>query len=134
MSVWAQQASARALRSPAAVTLLMRWQVVTGGSVDPTTGMAEGGATSEESLSLPALVHEVQPATRELRRFAEVETGDLIVDLAPDAPVDGKQALRFELGGRTYRPADTGTGLARHYDAQLAAGATFRTLLLKRQP
>lgn len=113
----------------------LRWQTVTSGTLDPTTGAMVGGIVLEHSGTSRAFLHTVSPATSELRMHEEVEIGDVIIDFPPDVDLSGKEALRFDIGGDTYVQKRVGGPATRHFDVLSTpggTGATFRTVLARK--
>lgn len=108
----------------------MRWQEGIG-SPDPVTGAwAEMGP--EQSQVIRALVHTVAPGAHAVRLYAEVETGDILIDIDPAIPVD-KPGTTFEVDGIKYVQKPVGNELAGAMDVVVNGIRTFRTLLLRRQ-
>lgn len=107
----------------------LRWRPVTG-PVDPVTGAATLG--EEETETVIALMHTVSPGAHSVRLFAEIETGDLLLDLAPDVNL-GRPGLVFEVGGRSYVQKPLGDRLAPALDARVRGQDTFQTVLLRLQ-
>lgn len=119
------------LRMGAGTAITLRWVERSGGELDPTTGAMLGGTATSREATVRGFVHYVG-ATTSLRQFREVEVGDAIVDLPPDATVDGLPELRVEIGGATWVPKDTGERLQRFWDAIEQGQRLTRTLLLRK--
>lgn len=108
----------------------MRWREGIG-SPDPVTGAwAEMGP--EQSIEIRALVHSVAPGAHSVRLYAEVETGDILIDIDPAVQVD-KPGMTFELDGVKYVQKPIGDELAGAMDVVVNGQRTFRALLLRRQ-
>jgi hypothetical protein len=119
------------------VALRLTWDVPGAPAVaaDPNVESAAPPATSREQADVKGFVHFVQPVQSGVdRTYAEVETGDVIVDFDDDVvEFSDKDNLRFEIpagSGRFYVQKRGGTELATYWD--LVMGTTFqgRTALL----
>lgn len=136
-----------AARGAASNTVMVKWTLVSGGTVDPGTGGVVGGTETHLSGAVRAFCHEV-PARNEYVKFAEVQTGDLILDLAPDAQVglypgqvlsgalslaDVPPGARFIHAGRYYELREVSGELQAAWDAVAGDRRLHRTLLLKRR-
>jgi hypothetical protein len=130
-------------------TITVHWQetdttdavrdAATGAWVHGGDGPDAGELVAPTNLSSPvrALVHEELPRSV-VRKFQEVQTGDLLVELNPaDAGVwEGKSGVRFEVpagSGRYYVQEKTGNDLAELWDAMLDGQIVWRVFLLRRQ-
>jgi len=125
--------------------LTVIWCEESGGFVDEPTGATISGTRTVLSGTLHGFVQE-EPARSVVRQFGEIQTGDLIVDVLPDAEVSlfegqtqsGTVALtaldepRFALHGRQYSQAKVGGELDALWDATLGGEKMERTLLLRR--
>lgn len=107
------------------------WTEVTGGTLDPATGALVGGVEAPRRLRIPALLHFVG-ASAEERRFAEIQVGDCLVDLLPDAPVDGLTGLRFRINGEEWVPKGVSDMLARKWDTMMGGVRITRTIALRK--
>jgi hypothetical protein len=115
----------------AGTDILLTWSEYTGGTPDPVTGANVGGMESRRTKLVKGLVHSAE-ATSSVRQFAEIEVGDIIVDLAPDAPIDGKTGLRFTIDGQVYCQKTVGEKLTKMWDVVQANVRLYRTVLLKK--
>ncbi len=123
------------------------WQLTGDGETDPGTGGNLTGTESFLSGTLRAFGHE-EPQRNVVRQFAEIQAGDLILDLA-DAPevalfpgqiLSGTLALdeladhglRYVWNGRWYTSKDVSPDLQSAWDAYVGNVRLHRTLLLKR--
>ena len=66
--------------------LLVSWNQITGGGVEPVSGAQIGGVETPMSGTLPAIAVE-ENARTVLRQFQEIQAGDLIVDLPPNPQI-----------------------------------------------
>ncbi len=126
----------------AADTLEVRWVEVTGGTLDPGTGGRDGGTRTQKTGTLRALSLQ-EPPSSILRTYAEVETGDLILDTDPAGTVTlpdtttttldaiSAHAPTFLYHGRAYVQKKIGEGLSAAWDVSVAGVRCFRTLLLR---
>lgn len=119
------------------------WTEYSGGTTDPGTGAAVGGTATRRTGVLRALVYE-EPARGVLRQFAEIQAGDVILDVLPDAtvqPDDGTAAIpltdlaalhpRFIWNGATYVPRDLGRALLSAIDATVGLTPISRSIVLR---
>jgi hypothetical protein len=127
--------------------LQVRWTETTGGQVDAVTGALIGGEEREVSGTLRGCVHETE-AKSVIRQMAEIQVGDLLLDLSPLARVtryaDGlevsleslqDQGVRFEhpMGsGRWYMQANVGERLAQAWRVTVGDQELVRTMLLRK--
>jgi hypothetical protein len=130
-----------------ATDVVVNWTQVEGGTADPITGALVGGVQTPVSGVIRALGAE-EPARTVLRQYAEIQAGDVIlevnphglVELLPDQPLSGlvslddisDQGVRFEWGGRQYAQAEIGEALAQAWNVIIANRKLYRTLLLRR--
>lgn len=110
------------------VTLL--WTELVGGTWDPVSGVWVGGTSTVRRETVRALVHFSEGRTME-RRWAELEVGDVVVDFAPEAPLDGKPGLRFAIQGREYVSKEVPDKLAAMWDATVMGVKLTRTVVLQ---
>lgn len=90
-------------------------------------------ATDEMVETHTGLVHFVQPVKSGVRLFAEIETGDVIVDFPQDVPLSDKRGIYFEIDGTAYVQKDVGDALAEYWDLVLGGRRMMRTLVLTRK-
>lgn len=109
----------------------LTWDAWTGGTLDPVTGAHVGGTKAVQTQVVKGWVYEV-PATSGLKTGAGVEVGDVILDLAADVVVDGRESIRFTVDGLVYEAKDIPERLARSWDVVFSGQRTTRTLLLRR--
>lgn len=129
--------------------LLVCWTETTGGTLDAGTGGVIGGDVVHLSGTTRAFGHESEPKSV-LRRFTEIEAGDLILDLAPnplvavfpgqgllsgtvalDALAD--KGLRYVWNGRYYVAKEVSPELQMAWDAYVGNVQLHRTLVLRRE-
>jgi len=111
----------------------LNWTVVTGGTLDPTTGSMVNGTTAARSLVVNGFAHFVGINTSNVRVFENVEQGDCILDLPAATPLDGLTGLTFTINGRVYIQKNIGEKLAQAWDANVQGAPLTRTLLLRLQ-
>lgn len=109
------------------------WEVVSGSEAGYDANL-EGSYpdTVPVSGTARALVHFVQPLKSGVRQFAEVEAGDVILDLAHDgvpAP-EGAAGLRCIIDGKTYVQKEAGKELAQYWDLVVGGERMMRTMLM----
>ena len=133
--------------STIASDVIICWEETSGGTEDPGTGGQIGGTTALLSGSTRALGYEAEPKNH-LRQHAEIQAGDLILELAPDPVValfDGQllsgtrtldelagKGLRYVWNGRYYTSKEVGPDLQAAWDVYAAHRRLYRMLLLKR--
>ncbi len=88
-------------------------------------------STTPQSGSWKGLVHYVQPTKSGFRTFAEVQTGDVIVDFLHD--VELPLGSRVLIDGQYYVQKDAGSELAEYWDLIIGGQRMLRTLLLTKQ-
>jgi hypothetical protein len=91
------------------------------------------GTPTPATVTLPGLVHYVQPGTSQVRQFNEVEAGDVIVDFAADAAIDGRENLAFNILGQFYVAKQVSGKLAASWDVAAGNEKIFRTVLLRKK-
>lgn len=116
--------------------VLLKWtEWPAGTTVDRTTGskVADAGhQPTERELRIEALMHFPDFAKPGVRQFNEIEVGDCIIDVAPDAPLDGKENLRFIIAGTEYVQKPIGSRLASSWDVIVSGIKLFRPVLLRK--
>ena len=90
--------------------------------------------TREVSGTARALVHFVQPIKSGIRQFAEIQPGDVILDMQPTAmpAPEGADGLKCVIDGQTYVQKDAGKELAQYWDLVVGGERMMRTLLMTR--
>ncbi len=88
-------------------------------------------ATTLQSGTFPAMVHFIQPSKSGIRMFAEVQVGDVILDLKHDYQLP-KTAI-FDIAGNKYVQKDAGSVLSEYWDVVIGNERLWRTLLLTLQ-
>lgn len=91
---------------------------------------AAGSTFTDHAEVTTALIHYVNIHTTGYSRFAQVESGDVILDFLGDVEIDGKDALRFLIGGKVYVQKDGGDELASSWDVRCNGQAVTRTVLV----
>lgn len=128
-------------------TVNVVWVEIDNGTPDPVTGALVGGVQTELSGTLPGFIHEVSAATN-LRQFAEIQTGDVIVDMDPDAVIAiapgqlisgtiglddiADSGVRFLIDGNYFTQKGIGEELAQAWNAVFADQKLIRTIALRR--
>lgn len=110
--------------------VVLLWNETTGGTANPVTGAVIGGTTTTRQETVYGSPH-FAPASAVQRTHAEVQTGDCILDLAPDLVLTGRPGLRFVIGGRTYVPKTPSEALATSWDAVVGGVKLTQTVLLR---
>ncbi len=107
-----------------------------GTEFDVTTQRYVADETHQPAIgsgTIMAFVHLPNFASNAVRQFNEIETGDIILDVAADAAVDGKDGLTFTVGGLTYVAKPISDRLARSWDVIFRGAKLLRPLLLRRK-
>ena len=121
--------------------VLVTWVDTEGGTLDTVTGAVVGGVQTPASGVIRGLGIE-EPARSVVRQFAEIQAGDLLLDVdaaglvtCPDGStvaLDELDAPRFQWAGSWYVQKEVGEGLAASWNAVVAGEKLYRTLLLRR--
>ena len=110
------------------------WNELPPGAVpDAVDGAVDGLIPRTEIRK--AFVHQVGTTNASsVRRFNEVEVGDLILDFAADAPLDGRRDQVFSVNGKLYTAKEVGEKLAASWDVTVQGRQLFRSVLVKVKP
>lgn len=128
-------------------TVQVLWTENTG-APDDVTGALTGGTETPLSGTLGGLVNQASAETK-LRQFAEIQAGDMILDLDPAAEVtvfDGQifvsgtvgldslsdKGVRFLIDDQVFTQAEIGEGLAQAWNVVFADQRLVRTILLRK--
>ena len=127
-------------------SLVVYFNVITGGELDAVTGAMLGGVETPVSGTMPAIGEEAQAISR-LRQFQEIQAGDLIVDIPDPALVtlfDGQilsgvvplpslatQGVRFGWGGKLYVQKEVGEDLLAAWNTRVQGLKLSGTMLLR---
>jgi len=127
-------------------SLVVYWNVITGGALDAVTGAMLGGVETPVSGTLPAIGEEAQAISR-LRQFQEIQAGDLLVDIPDPAlitlypgqilsgtmPLSGiaTQGVRFGWGGKLYVQKEVGEDLLAAWNTTVQGLKLAGTMLLR---
>jgi len=90
---------------------------------------AAGSEVEERTEVVKGFIHYVNIHTTGYTRHAEVRTGDVILDFPGDVEIDGREGLRFEIGGKTYVQKNGGAALAESWDVRCNNLPVTRTVL-----
>lgn len=86
-----------------------------------------------KTATIKAFVHFPNFAANQVKQFNEIETGDMILDVTPDADVDGKEGLVFSVGGLDYVTKPVSDRLAKAWDVIFMGAKFLRPILLRRK-
>ena len=113
--------------------ILLTWDEYPADSpLDDVTQTPQGTPTHQQKC-VKGFVHFVQASTTStVKQFNEIETGDCIVDLAPDVEIDGKINLRLVIAGETWCPKQISDKLGRSWDVVAQGRRLYRTVLLRK--
>lgn len=114
--------------------ITLHWDEVTGGTLDRTTGSMVGGTVTAKTATIRAFVHFPSLNTMALREFQEIETGDAILDVAPDVVLEaaGRRNLRFEFNGARWEQKPLSDALAKTWDAMVQGARLHRSVLVRK--
>jgi hypothetical protein len=112
--------------------VIIGWDEITGGTVDPVTRSIVGGTVTPQTATVKAFLHFVGIATSGVRQFNEMEAGDCIADFAPDVDLDGKTNLTFTINGEVWMAKELSQRLAKTWDVQAQGQKLFRSVLLRK--
>lgn len=130
-------------------TVRFHYEVLASGEVNAYDERAHTAAYTARWMEFTAFVHYVQPAETGMRRFSEVKTGDVIVDVVEGTKGtndqgesdllfvfegDGIVRPRFEIDGQYYTQRDLSADLARAWDVKMGGERILRTFLLRLMP
>lgn len=117
------------------------WVDTSGGTLDTVTGALVGGVQTPASGVIRALGVE-EPARSVVRQFAEIQTGDVLLEVdaaglvtkgdGSTVALDDLDEPRFQWGGSWYVQKEVGAALAATWNAVVAGQKLYRTLLLRR--
>jgi hypothetical protein len=113
--------------------IVLTWDEWPANSTPDAVDGARTGTPTAGTVTLPGLAHYVQPGTSQVRQFNEVEVGDVIVDFAADAAIDGKENLTFNVLGQLYVAKQVSGKLAAAWDVAAGNEKIFRTVLLRKK-
>lgn len=122
------------LASDVACDAKLHWRVETRpvGWRENDESSQAGTTVADHDLEFRALFHQVDHRLSGFQRFAEVQTGDVILDYLADLGLDAPEKLdmRVEVAGRFYVQKSAGTALKQAWDAFGDYGGAAKTLLL----
>ncbi len=129
-------------------TLVVRWTESSGGTLDPATEAMVGATNTILSGQIKAHIRSSEPKNVE-RKFAEVQAGDLVCDIAPDGLVDiypgqiitgqvGLEVIRdkgveFFWQDRCYKQKEVGSRLNEIWSTVIGDAPIDKTILLTRK-
>jgi len=112
--------------------IVMTWNEWPAGTLrDPVT-QAWLGTPTPQSETRKAFVHYVNHGANTYVRFAEIKTGDVILDFVGDAEIDGREDLRFTIAGIEYVQKPISGELSEAWDALVQGHKLLRPVLLRK--
>ncbi len=114
------------------VDAVLHWRVVTrpeGYNPNDETS-AEGGTVEAFTQEFRCLFYQIDARLSGYQRFAEIQTGDVMLDYLADLELPGKDDPRVEIGGKFYVQKTASKELLEFWDLQSSAGGVGRVLLL----
>ena len=111
--------------------ITLEWRSTVGAQVDPVSGAEIGGTVTNNTLEVPAFIHEVG-ASSQVRQFAEISVGDLLVDISADVDLSTKTNLVVLARGQRYHAQRVSGRLAEIYGVIFAGLNIARTLHLRK--
>jgi hypothetical protein len=118
-------------------TITMKWTTWPNGkpSVDPTTGATPATGDKlpvESSTTFRAFFHEIAPSTSAYRIYAEIQTGDAILDLPSSISIDDLENPYFIVNGEKWVQKQTDAALTRSWDFTIGDHKLLRSVLLRK--
>lgn len=111
-----------------ATPIVLKWLDYTDATRDETYHSLNSGTATLMSGVVNGVVH-VVGATTSLRQWSEIQTGDAIIDFAPDVDLSGKEGLRFEFGGKLWAQKNIPDQLVAAWDV-IERGETFEQTIV----
>jgi hypothetical protein len=130
------QARIRGNLEESGTEIVMQWNEYGSPDTDPVTG-ARIATPTQNQCTIRAFVHFVS-ASSVIRNFTEIETGDAILDLAPEVTLRNKDGLTFLLPTGESGCLEPWTNkpmsehLARYWDAMAGGRKLYQTVLVRR--
>lgn len=112
------------------VTLLWRSTTRPPGYVHDLETSAVGSVIREHEEVISAFVHYVNIQTTGFVAHAEVRMGDAILDFPGDVELDGRDDLRFSIGGKIYVSKIGSASLASSWDVRVNGVPITKTVLV----
>lgn len=113
--------------------IILTWDEWPADSAASPVDGSRPGTPSPGTATLNTLVHFVQPAGQSsVRRFAEIEVGDVILDFPAEVDLTGKENLRFNVQGQLYVAKPLSDKLATTWDVTVQGRNLFRTVLVRK--
>lgn len=109
----------------------LTWQTLTSVTIDEPSG-AQIGTPTSFSETVKGFIHFPEIALKQVKMFAEIEMGDIIVDLPPDTTIEGRDHLEFTINGEKWVQKTIGNTLAKAWDTVHENSRLCRTLLLRK--
>jgi hypothetical protein len=101
------------------------------GFVPGDESSAVGTVVANVEVPFRCLFHQVDHRLAGFQRFAEVQTGDVMIDFMQDLGLESKEDPRIEVVGVGMFVQKTASrGLLEAWDVYMGGGGTMRTLLL----
>lgn len=112
--------------------VVIRWTVTQRSQnyVKDLEGTHGGSVPVEHTESKDAFIHYVNIHQTGYTHNAQVKQGDVILDFPGDVDLEGRESLRFEVGGKIYVQKDGGDELAASWDVRCGGVPITRTLLV----
>lgn len=112
--------------------VVLKWNTLTGGTLDPTTNSLVGATAEPQTETVKALLHFIG-GSFQVREFVEIEVGDCIADFAATVTLEGRTGLYFEFNGAQWEQKPMSDRLAEMWDTVVKGQRLFRTVLLKKR-
>lgn len=110
--------------------ITLRWVEQSGAVMDPTTGAEiSASAATEKSESVRAMIHYIAPIISDVQRFAELNSGDAMLDLPRDTDdLEGRKQLTFEFDGKVWVQKKISGVLRDYWDVLVGGERLYRTV------
>ena len=116
------------------IAVTLRWETVTGGTVDPTTGHNEGGTVTPQSEVVNGFWYDIEEGGRtKLQQWQNYEVLHAIFEMPPATVVEGRSNFRVEKGGEIFVQAEVADGKKMGKQIERLQGVDlYRTLFLRK--
>jgi hypothetical protein len=118
-------------------TITMKWTTWSAAkpAADPSTGASLTTVSShpvESSATFKAFFYEIAPSQSAYRAYAEVQTGDAIMELPSSVSIDGLENPYFIVNGEKWVQKEMGGELTKSWDGTVGDRKLLRGVLLRK--
>lgn len=122
----------RRLLNTVDVTISYQKPVVGSPALDPALESTVPSTTTETAVKT-ALIHFVEASRSIYRQFAEIQTGDIILDFLDDVELP-RTGATFIIDGERYVQKEVGKELTQFWDVIIQGERHFRTIVATKAP